>query len=122
MQKEQQLICIVCPLGCRVKLTIDKEGNIVDVTGSECKKGKEYAENECINPVRVLIGTVSTEGSKHRTLPVRTNNPIPKGKLLEAYRSLAGVKVKPPIKVGQAIVSNILDMGADVIATDELSA
>lgn len=122
MQTEQQLICIVCPLGCRVRLTIDNKGNIVEATGNECKKGKEYAENECVNPVRVLVGTMSTEGSKHRTLPVRTNNPIPKGKLLEAYRSLAGVKVKPPIKVGQVIVSNIFDTEADVIATGELSA
>lgn len=121
MQKEQELICIVCPLGCRVRLTIDK-GNIVDATGNECKKGREYAENECMNPVRVLTGTILTESSKRRTLPVRTNKPIPKGKLIETYRSLAGVRVKPPVKAGQAIIRNILNVGADVVATDELSA
>jgi len=122
MQKEQQLICIVCPLGCRVRLTLDNKGNIVEATGNECKKGKEYAESECKNPVRVLTGTVLTEGSKYRTLAIRTNKPIPKAKLIEVYRSLAGVKAKPPVKVGQAIVRNVLKVGADIVATDELPA
>jgi CxxC motif-containing protein len=33
---------------------------------------------------------------------------------------LARVRVKPPIKLGEVIVPNILDTTADIIATSEL--
>jgi CxxC motif-containing protein len=35
-------------------------------------------------------------------------------------KSLANTKVKPPVKMGQVIVANILGTGADLVATDEL--
>ena len=122
MQKEHEFICIGCPKGCPVRLVADDKGEIIDVTNYECKVGKEYVQNEYKNPVRVLTGTVLTEGSQRLTLPFRTSKPIPKGKLTEAMRALAEVRAKPPVKMGQVIVSNILDSGADIVATDELRA
>ena len=121
MQKSLEFACIGCPLGCRVKLTVDERGDITDMTGHRCKEGKKYAESEYRNPVRVLTATVLTEGSTIRLLPVRTNKPILKGRLIEAMRVLADMRVKPPVKRGQAIVSNILNTGTDLVATNELT-
>lgn len=122
MQKELDLICICCPKGCHLNLTVDESNLLTEVNGHWCKEGKEFAEREYRNPVRVLTATILTEAQKRRTLPVRTNKPIHKGKLLEAMSILAEVRIKPPVKMGQTIVLNILNTGADVIATDELPA
>lgn len=120
MQKELEFTCIRCPMGCRVKIAIDEKGDITDMTGHQCKEGKKHAESEYRNPVRVLTATVLVEGNTRRTLPVRTDKPIPKGKLKEAMRALAEVRVKPPVKMGQAIVSNILNTGADLVAAGSI--
>lgn len=121
MQKEHIFICINCPMGCRMSLTVDDKGNITNITGHECKEGKGYAENEYRNPVRVLTGTLLTDSSKRRTLPFRTNKPILKGRLEEAMRCLGEMRVKTPVMIGQVIVPNILNMGVDIIATDKIS-
>lgn len=118
MKRELEFICIGCPMGCQVTVIVDERGDIAKVTGHGCKEGKEYVQSEYENPVRVLTTTVLVEGSKRRTLPVRTNRPVPKASLQEAMFVLAQVKVKPPLKMGRTIMPNILNTGADVVATD----
>jgi CxxC motif-containing protein len=121
MQIERDLICIGCPKGCHVTIVVDDRGSIVSITGYECKAGKEYAEGEYKNPVRVLTGTILTDGSRRRTLPFKTNKPIQKERLMNAMRFFTDLRVRPPTKFGQTIISDILGTGADVICTDELT-
>jgi CxxC motif-containing protein len=118
--KEMEIICVMCPLGCLVTVTIDDKGNVSGVANNLCKEGEKYAIAECKFPGRVLTTTVLTEGSTRKLLPAKTNQPIPKEKLMESMCSLSGIKVKPPIKMGQIIVPNILGTGADLVASDEL--
>ena len=120
MTKEMEIICIMCPLACPVKVTVDDRGNALDVANNQCKEGKSYAVAECKFPGRVLTATVIAEGSHRALLPVRSNKPIPKERLMECMKSLSKTRVKPPIKMGQVIVADILGTGADLIATDEL--
>ena len=110
----------MCPLACRVTVTIDDKCDITGTTNYLCKQGKEYAIAECKFPGRILTTTVLTEGSPHKLLPVRTDKPIPKDRLMEVMYSLSQIRVKPPIKMGQVIVSDIKKLGVDVVATDEL--
>ena len=121
MNRQLDFICIGCPMGCEVTVTIDEADNIKKIAGNGCKEGKEYVQSEYKHPVRVLTTTVPVEGSNRRTLPVRTNTPIPKDKLMEAMITLAKVRVNRPFKIGQIIVKNISKTGADVVATDVLS-
>jgi CxxC motif-containing protein len=121
MAKETRIICIMCPLACRVTVTIDDD-NVVGTADSLCKRGEEYAVAECKFPGRVLTTTVLTEGSSRRLLPVRTAKPVPKDRLMEVMYSLSRTTVRPPILMGQVIVSNISKTGVDVVATDELPA
>lgn len=117
MPKEETVICVACPLGCEVSLTIDDKGEVTKVTGYKCKEGEAYAIEEYRNPVRVLPATVRTIDSKHPLLPVRTSKPILKGLMLQGMYELAKVRVKPPVKIGQPLITNLLGTGADVITT-----
>ena len=50
----RELTCIICPKGCALKVELDENGKVLGVTGNTCKRGAEYAENECTNPMRLL--------------------------------------------------------------------
>jgi CxxC motif-containing protein len=117
---EEKIICIGCPLGCETTLKIDDQGEGVKISGYKCKEGRNYVLEEHRNPVRVLTATVLTQNSIRPLFPVRTNRPLLKTQLKEAAKAIVGVKVKPPIRVGQIILSNLMNTGVDVIATDDL--
>ncbi len=117
---EEHIICIGCPLGCRATLRIDRRGGILKMTGYRCKEGRKFILEEYRHPVRIFTGTVLTEKSSRTLLPVRTDQPIRKSKLREAAFALARMKVMPPVRMGQIILPNLLESGANVIATDDL--
>jgi CxxC motif-containing protein len=120
MSTEEKIICVGCPLGCEVTLVVDDGGEVTGVSGNKCKQGREYAIKEYSNPVRVLTATVLAEGSSQPLLPVRTDKPILTTRLREAMRVLAKVRAKPPLRAGDVVVRNLLDTGADVVATSSL--
>lgn len=122
MVKEQSVICIGCPAGCETRLSLDEKGEVVGMSGNKCKEGEKYVLDEFKNPCRVLTATMLTKESVRNLLPVRTNKPIPKDKLKEAMYVLASIKVSPPLKKGQIVVSNILNTGVNLITADELLA
>lgn len=116
---EQAFICIGCPLGCHVTLKVSEKGEIENVTGNECKEGKEYVIAEFREPVRIFTATILTE-RKGCLLPVRTDKPIHKNQLKELMRALARLRVAPPVKTGDVLIHNILGTGANLIATGSL--
>ena len=120
MPKEESIICVGCPLGCLVRLTVDDKGEVIKVADNKCKEGEKIAIEEYKNPVRVLTATVLTSDSSHPLLAVRTNKPIHKGLLCQGMQEIAKVQAKPPVKEGQSLLTNLLDTGADVIATSDL--
>ena len=115
-----EIICIQCPVACRIKLSISDAGAIEDITGYQCKEGKKYAPQEYKSPERVFSTTVRTEKSERPVLPVRSNGSVPRQMVTQCVRFLAHVKVQPPLSMGDCVVSNILDTGVDVICTDDL--
>ena len=108
-----ELICIVCPKGCHLK--VDEE--TFAVSGNSCEKGAEYGKTELKNPTRTLTSTVKLENAALPRCPVRTSAPIPKGMMFDAMAVLEGITLTAPVKVGQVAVENILGTGADVIVT-----
>lgn len=110
------LTCIVCPKGCTLSVDAVKG----EVTGNGCARGKEYGLTEVTNPVRVLTTTVAIENAIHSRLPVKTSQPIPKGKLLEAMAVIDCIRVTSPVALGDVIVPNILDTGADLVACSSM--
>ena len=120
MPKQERIVCIGCPLGCSVRLTIDDNGEVIKIADNKCKEGEKYVIEEYKNPVRVLVATVLTRDSSHPLLPVRTNKPIVKGMLRQGMKELARFHAKPPLKAGQPVITNLLGTGADVIVTSDL--
>lgn len=113
----KNLICIVCPRGCR--LAVDEE-NDYTVSGNMCPRGVEYGKNEILNPVRTLTTTVRIESKHIRLCPVRTDKPIPKGKMFEAVRVLNALSLKAPVKIGDIALKNILKTDSNVIVTRDI--
>jgi CxxC motif-containing protein len=118
--RDETIICVGCPLGCEIKLILSDRDEVIEVGGNKCKEGKQYALEEFSNPVRTLTATVLTKDSSQSLLPVRTSKPILKTLLRQGMSIIAGTTVKPPIKMGDVIVPNLLDTGVDVIATSDL--
>lgn len=113
----KELVCIVCPKGCR--LHVDEENNYA-VTGNSCPRGAEYGHHEISNPTRVLTSTVKLTGGLYRRCPVKTDAAVPKGKLLEIMKLLNAVELKSPVKIGDVVLQNVADTGANVVVTKNL--
>lgn len=116
---KKEMICIICPLGCNLFVNYTLK-SIQNVEGNRCKLGLEYAEKEIFNPERTLTTTVRV---KHGHLPlvsVKSEKPLPKERLFEAMNFLAKIEVEAPIRIGDKIISNLFDIGVDVVATKNI--
>ncbi|WP_288863651.1 DUF1667 domain-containing protein [uncultured Megasphaera sp.] len=115
----KQMNCIMCPMGCLLTVTLT-DGAVTDVKGNTCPRGEIYAHQELTNPQRMLTSTVSVQGGVLALLPVVSKTTLPKGKILECANELRNISVKAPIKTGDVIVSNILGLGVDIIASRDM--
>ena len=115
---DREIICTVCPRGCHILVKGDGK-NIESIEGYGCKRGEVYAQSEYVNPVRILTTTVKVS-DKDELLPVRSNAPISKSKILECMEVIKGVYVKAPIKRYDVVVKDILGTGVDIVATKDL--
>ena len=110
----KELVCIVCPRGCR--MTVDEAKNL-EVSGNFCKRGEQYAKKEVSSPERMLTTTVEITGAAIGRCPARTDVEIPKNLIMKAAAEAAAIKVSAPVKVGQVLLENICGTGAKLIAT-----
>lgn len=110
-------LCIGCPLGCRLEVDEGADGDIVEVRGFSCRKGREYAVQEHTDPRRLVTTTVGVEGARWPRLPVRTVDAVPKGLVRDVCRALAGVRVEAPVALGDVVLADVCGTGVDVVAT-----
>lgn len=118
--KTEELTCIACPRGCRIKMRV-KGKEVLKITGNLCKKGINYAKEEFTAPSRILTTTVKVKNAKYSVTPVRTNKPIPKSQIFAAMKILNKVVLKAPVKLGEIVVHNILNTGVDIISSRNLA-
>jgi CxxC motif-containing protein len=120
VKNKHDFVCINCPLSCPLELT-EEEGEVLEVSGNECKVGVKYAEEEFKDPRRVVTTTVTAKDGVLPLLPVRTAEAIPKRLVVEAVGALAGLVVEAPVTDGQVIYPDIVGTGVDVIASRDLA-
>ncbi len=113
----KELICIVCPKGCR--LNVDTENGCA-VTGNSCPRGAVYGKNEMLNPTRVLTSTVKIVGALHRRCPVRTQTAVRKGALAQIMSELNSVELQSPVRMGDVALKNAASTGVDVIVAKNM--
>jgi CxxC motif-containing protein len=114
----KKLICIVCPNGCR--LTVEAQNCGFAVSGNKCARGETFAVNEMTDPRRSVTSTVRTSFAGIPVIPVRTSSDIPKDRIADLVRLLGGVTVTRNIGIGEAVITDALNLGVDVIASSNV--
>jgi len=115
--KSREVVCVLCPLGCKIRIELDEEGNILSVSGNRCPRGKKYAEDEIKDPKRVVTTSVKVLNGKLPLASVKTDGPIPKKYIFELMKILKDVKVKAPVSIGDVVVRNIFKTNVNVVIT-----
>ena len=119
MTEERKFICVSCPLGCGLNVTL-QDGEVVKVTGNTCPRGAAYAKSEVSDPRRVFASTVRVKGGKLPVCPIRSKTPAPKGKLFEIAEEVAKLEINAPIKIGQVLIHNVCGTDVDIVASRDL--
>lgn len=118
MRKE--ITCIICPIGCKLMVEYEDD-TILDIEGFECKKGKKYASEELLNPVRTLTTTIVVKDGEIPLVSVKTAKPIPKDKLFEVMDFISEIEVNAPINIGDVLVDNVLGLNVDIVTTKSVN-
>lgn len=121
METKRRLSCIVCPLSCTMEVIME-EGQVKSITGHSCLRGKNYAQEEVTAPKRMLTTTVRIADGEIPLLPVVSRSALPKGQIMACVRCLSSLVVKAPIREGDLIYGNIMNLGVDIIASRDIKA
>lgn len=112
----EKIVCVLCPMGCKIKYNA-VDGKIVAVEGNRCPKGLSYLEEELKEPKRIVPTSVKVVNGELPLASVKTSKPIPKRLIPKFMELVKQVQIEAPVKVGDVIMKNVLDTGADVVAT-----
>ncbi len=117
----REMICINCPMGCRLTVDDTDKSNI-RVQGNTCPRGVTYAVNEITSPKRMVTGSVKVDGGTIPMVSVKTREAIPKGLIFDSLELLKTVTLKAPVHIGDVVVADIGGCGVDFIATKNVEA
>lgn len=115
---EKNLVCIVCPRGCSLKIT--EAGGEYSVSGNFCKRGRDFAISEMTEPKRTVCSTVRTVFPDVPVLPVRVSAEIPKDRIFDVMKEINSFVLEKRIARGEAVIKNVLGLGVDIIASSSL--
>ena len=114
--EKRELICIQCPMGCPLTVTVSDDGS-VSVAGNTCPRGAAYGEKEVTHPTRTVTSTVKIDGGTIARVSVKTASDIPKEKIFGVMEEIRASRVTAPVSLGDVIVKDAAGTGVDVIAT-----
>jgi CxxC motif-containing protein len=116
--QKKELVCIACPLGCRMTVTIGASPEEATVTGNRCARGEAYGKEEILAPRRILTAVVPTDSDRFPCAPIRTDTAISRGLVGKLLSDLYKRKVTLPVREGQVLIEDF--DGARVIFTRTL--
>ena len=119
MEEILKLICISCPQGCALEVTVEGKTTL-KVEGESCKQGIDYAKREITDPRRMIASTVRVKNGFHPLVPVYTKMPIPKNMIKNVLEKLRKVELTAPVALGTVVLKNFLGTGVDVITSREM--
>ncbi len=117
MRKEYT--CIICPNGCAIEAEIAGK-KITAIKGASCNRGREYVERELIDPQRNIATSVLVEGGDLPLVSVRLTHTIPKARIFDVMNEVKKIKLLAPVEMGQTVITNVLELHSDVIATKKV--
>ena len=114
----RNLICIGCPLGCPVTVTMD--GDDINVTGNTCPRGADYAKKEVLSPTRIVTSSIKVNDGVIARVSVKTKSDIPKSKIFEVMKEIQAVRIDAPVALGQVLIADCAGTGVEIIATKDV--
>lgn len=108
--------CICCPLGCPVEVSFDEAGDVSDIEGYTCVRGRDYALRESTAPERMVTAVLAVEGSLE-PLSVKTESPVPKERVGEVLSACMAVRLVTPVTAGDVVIADVCGTGVPVVAT-----
>ncbi len=114
-----EFTCIACPIGCRLTVEIQEEGE-VSVTGNRCPKGAVYGEEEMLSPKRVVTAVVRTDSRVFPYIPVRTDKPLPRALIPGLIGELNLQSVRLPAARGTVLIEDYRGSGVNIVLTRTL--
>jgi len=120
-QEHKKLICITCPRGCALDVTMEGEA-VIKIEGNSCKRGVDYAMGELKDPRRIVTTTARVRGGVHPLVPVYTESPIPKPRIFDLLAEIRKIELKAPVKFGDVVIENALGTGVNVLASRNIPA
>lgn len=112
------MVCIVCPNGCR--LQVEQKDNEVTVAGARCKRGEAFAKTELTCPTRSVTSSVKTTVKGYPVLSVRTDGEIPKEKIFEFIGVLSKFTLDKRVPIGTILIKGVCGTDVNVITTTEM--
>lgn len=113
---DDELTCIVCPIGCRLTVERREDGSL-EVSGNRCKRGAAYAEEEFRDPRRMVTGTCAIVKGTFFRLPVRSSESVPVDEIAPFLNAMYELRVPAPVTRGTVVATNLADTGIDLVAT-----
>lgn len=120
MQEVRELICIGCPMGCPLTVTMEN-GEVLSVSGNTCPNGDKYARKEVTDPRRTVTSTVRVQGGELAVVSVKTQTDIPKNKIFDCMQEIDKIVMSAPVKIGDIVIKDVVGTGVDVIATKNVA-
>ena len=113
-----EMVCIVCPNGCR--LQVEKTSDGVNVRGARCKRGEIFAVTELTCPTRSVTSSVRTTVADYPVVSVRTDGEIPKEKISKFIRLLSEFTLDKKVPIGTILIKDVCGTKINVIPTTEM--
>lgn len=122
----KKLICIACPRGCALTVTIDDARNIIEVSGNSCPKGISYGKQEVLCPMRTLTTTVACRSARHNgkmtgfgepefiRLPVKTGCEIPLEEMTSMIEKIRSITASAPVRYGDCLAQLTAENGTEI--------
>ena len=119
MSSENQITCIVCPIGCKILVRTDgTDFEVLD--GNKCKRGIEYARSEALDPRRMLTSSVLVKSGEWPLVSVKSSKPVPKDRVFSVLKEIRKASVSAPVSLGQCVIKNVADTNIDIVATKSI--
>ena len=116
MTKQQEITCIVCPIGCKIMVLSDGT-TAKALTGQRCKQGISYAQTEALDPRRMLTSSILVHNGQWPLVSVKTTKPVPKKEIFSVLKQIQKTTVEAPINCGDVLIHNVAESNIDIVAT-----
>lgn len=122
----KELICIACPRGCTLTVTIGDTPDTIEVSGNSCPKGISYGKQEVLCPMRTLTTTVACRSARHNgkmtefgapefiRLPVKTGCEIPLEEMTSMIEKIRSITASAPVRYGDCLAQLTAENGTKI--------